>query len=141
MPLITVTVSTPYETVLPRAQIADEVTRLTASILKKDPAVTAVIVEHVSPDTWFCGGRSLADAFLASFWIDVHVTDGTNTPEEKAAFIAAIFEAMQGLLGPLHEESYAHVHEVRADAYGYGGLTQAERARARQRKASVAAAV
>jgi 4-oxalocrotonate tautomerase len=141
MPLITVTVSTPYKTVLPRAEIADEVTRLTATILNKDPAVTAVIVERVSPDSWFCGARSLSDAFLASFWIDVHVTEGTNTSEQKAAFVAAIFEAMAELLGPLHEESYVHVHEVRADAYGYGGLTQAQRARARQLKAPVAAAV
>ncbi|HVZ54215.1 MAG TPA: 4-oxalocrotonate tautomerase family protein [Pseudolabrys sp.] len=142
MPLITVTVSTPYKTVLPRAEIADEVTRLTATLLKKDPAVTAVIVERVSPDSWFCGGRSLSDAFLASFWVDVHVTDGTNTPEQKAAFIAAIFGAMEELLGPLHEESYVHVHEVRADAYGYGGLTQAQRARARrQLKVPVAAAL
>ncbi len=34
---------------------------------------------------------------------------------------------MGRLLGPLHEESYAHVHEVRGDAYGFGGLTQERR--------------
>jgi 4-oxalocrotonate tautomerase len=31
---------------------------------------------------------------------------------------------MESILGPLHPESYVHVHEVAADAYGYGGLTQ-----------------
>ena len=30
-------------------------------------------------------------------------------------------------LGPLHEESYVHVHEARGDAYGFGGLTQERR--------------
>jgi len=34
---------------------------------------------------------------------------------------------MEELLGPLHHESYAHVDEVRGDAYGSGGLTQERR--------------
>jgi 4-oxalocrotonate tautomerase len=34
---------------------------------------------------------------------------------------------MTALLGPLHHESYAHVDEVRGDAYGFGGLTQERR--------------
>jgi 4-oxalocrotonate tautomerase len=29
--------------------------------------------------------------------------------------------------GPLHEESYAHVDEVKGDSYGFGGLTQERR--------------
>ena len=39
---------------------------------------------------------------------------------------------MGKILGPLHEESYVHVHDVRDDAYGYGGLTQGQRYIARQ---------
>ncbi|WP_263300728.1 tautomerase family protein [Azospirillum agricola] len=34
---------------------------------------------------------------------------------------------MAEVLGPLHEESYILVHEVQADAYGYGGRTQEHR--------------
>jgi 4-oxalocrotonate tautomerase len=34
---------------------------------------------------------------------------------------------MGKLLGPLHQESYVHVHDVRDDAYGFGGLTQGRR--------------
>jgi 4-oxalocrotonate tautomerase len=34
---------------------------------------------------------------------------------------------MGELLGPLHGESYAHVDEVKGDAYGFGGLTQERR--------------
>jgi 4-oxalocrotonate tautomerase len=50
--------------------------------------------------------------------------DGTNTKDEKAAYVAAAFEGFSRLLGDLHEESYIHVHDVRAEAYGYGGRTQ-----------------
>ncbi len=140
MPLITVTVSTPHLKVLPRAEIAAEVSRLSAAILHKDPKVTAVIVSRVSPDDWFVGGQSLTDAWLASFWLDIHITDGSNTKDEKAAFIAAAFESMEKLLGPLHEESYVHVHDVRDDAYGYGGITQGRRYIERQRSARIASA-
>jgi 4-oxalocrotonate tautomerase len=34
---------------------------------------------------------------------------------------------MGELLGPLHNESYAHVDEVKGDSYGFGGLTQERR--------------
>jgi 4-oxalocrotonate tautomerase len=132
MPLITVTVSTPHQKVLNKAAVAAEVSRLSTGILGKDPKVTAVIVTRVPSDDWFCGGKSLTEEWLASFWLDIHITDGTNTKDEKAAFIAETFAAMGRLLGPLHEESYVHVHDVRGDAYGYGGLTQEKRYIARQ---------
>jgi 4-oxalocrotonate tautomerase len=38
-------------------------------------------------------------------WLDIHITDGTNTKDEKAAFIAETYAAFGRLLGKLHEES------------------------------------
>ncbi len=84
-------------------------------------------MKSVAADDWFAGGRTLADQKLASYWIDIHVTEGTNTKDEKAAYLAAMFKRMGELLGPLHEETYLHVDEVRGDAYGFGGLTQERR--------------
>ena len=127
MPLITVTLASPNKQMPSKARIAAEVNRLSSTILHKDPKVTAVIVTTVPPGDWFCGGRSLAEAGLASFWLDIHITDGSNTKDEKAAFIAAAYTSMKTLIGPLHEESYVHVHDVRDDAYGFGGLTQGRR--------------
>jgi len=127
MPLITVTYASPHKTPVSKPAIAAEVSRLSSTILGKDPKVTAVIITETDPADWFCGGRSLADQKLASFWLDIHITDGTNTKDEKAAFVAAAFKAMGKLLGPLHNESYVHVHDVRDDAYGFGGLTQERR--------------
>src|SRR3569833_2547404 len=66
MPLITVTVSTPHLKVLDKATIAAEVARLSTTLLRKDPKVTAVIVSRVPSDDWFCGGRSLTQEWLAS---------------------------------------------------------------------------
>lgn len=127
MPLISVTYSAQRETSSLKADIAAAVTELTAEILHKDPRVTAVIVKSVEAADWFAGGKSLAEQKLASYWIDVHVSEGTNTKDEKAAYLSAVFRRMGGLLGPLHEETYLHVDEVRGDAYGFGGLSQERR--------------
>jgi 4-oxalocrotonate tautomerase len=127
MPMITIQFASGRMRPQSNATIAAAISRLSAEILHKDSKVTAVLVQEISPADWFAGGRSLGEAGLASFWLDIRITDGTNTKDEKAAFVAAAFRTMGELLGPLHEESYVHVHDVRADAYGYGGLTQERR--------------
>ncbi len=127
MPLITVAYSSSRQSPSLKADIASAVSELTAKILHKDPKVTAIIVKSVDAADWFAGGKSLAEQNLASYWIDIHVSEGTNTKDEKAAYLAAMFARMGDLLGPLHHETYLHVDEVRGDAYGFGGLTQERR--------------
>lgn len=127
MPLITVTYATSRQSPSLKSDIAAAVSELTAKILHKDPKVTAIIVKAAEAADWFAGGKSLAEQKLASFWLDVHVTEGTNTKDEKAAYLAAMFQRMGELLGPLHTESYLHVDEVKGDAYGFGGLSQERR--------------
>ena len=127
MPLITVSYATPRRSPSLKAEIAAAVSELTAAILRKDPKVTAIIVKSAEAADWFAGGKSLAEQKLASYWLDIHVSEGTNTKDEKAAYLAAVFARMGELLGPLHEETYLHVDEVKADAYGFGGLSQERR--------------
>lgn len=128
MPMISVQFATPRPAQGDAARkVAKTARELSAAHLHKDPAVTAVVVEEIDPARWFIAEKSLAEHALASFWLDIRIVDGTNTREEKAAFIAAVFANMGELLGPLHPESYVHVDDVRGDAYGYGGLTQNER--------------
>lgn len=140
MPLITVSYTSSRQSPSLKADIASAVSELTAKILHKDPRVTAIIVKSVDPGDWFAGGKSLADERLASYWIDVHVSEGTNTKDEKAAYLAAMFKRMADILGPLHPETYLHVDEVKGDAYGFGGLTQERRYIAGKLEVSLAAA-
>jgi 4-oxalocrotonate tautomerase len=123
MPILNVTLSTPPDAAL-SAEVAATLSRLTATLLGKKPEVTAVAIAHVDPAHWFVAGQRLSDIGKASFFLDTRITDGTNTKDEKAAYVAAVFERMGALIGPIHEESYVHVHDVRGDAYGYGGKTQ-----------------
>src|SRR6516162_3875928 len=123
MPIITVAVTGKPDAEL-SARIAKEVTELTKTHLRKDPTITAVAVSYIDPQHWFAGGTSLASQGKTSFWLDIKVVDGTNTKLELAASLEAIFAGIGGLLGDLHNESYALVHEVPAAAYGFGGETQ-----------------
>ena len=127
MPLIAIQYSSGISRPSLKAEIAAAASELSSGILHKDPKVTAVIVQDVDGADWFAGGRSLKEQKLASVWFDIHITDGTNTKDEKAAYLAALFKRMGELLGPLHQETYAHVDEVRGDAYGFAGLPQERR--------------
>ncbi len=127
MPMIQIKAASPHAPDLGSARIAALAARLSTELLGKDPAVTAVVVEQLAAEAWFCAGKSLAEQGKAAFWLDIRVTDGTNSKDELAAFIQAAFDGMAALLGPLHEESYVHVVPVRADSYGYGGQTQERR--------------
>ena len=123
MPIINISVTGKPDAKL-SAAIAKEATDITATLLRKDPTITAVAVNYVDPQHWFAGGKSLAEHGTNTFWLDIKVVDGTNTKLELEAYLKAIFEAFGRLLGGVHEESYAFVHEVPAAAYGYGGKSQ-----------------
>lgn len=123
MPIINISITSQPDAAL-SASIARQVTEITATQLRKDPTITAVAVTYIDPQHWFAGGKSLAEHGTKTFWLDIKVVDGTNTKLELEAYLKAIFAAFGSLLGGVHEESYAFVHEVPAAAYGYGGKTQ-----------------
>ena len=107
--------------------LAEALVEVTARVLRKRPEITAVAIDYTAPEHWIVGGRTLAQQKKASFWLDIKVVDGTNTKDEKALYLAEVFGLMGRILGDLHPESYVLVHEVPADAYGFGGLTQERR--------------
>ena len=123
MPILNVKVSAHRSQALSQ-QITNTLLDLTERILRKNRKLTAVVIDYVDPQDWFIAGESLAALGKRSFYFDVKVVDETNTKAEKLQYIAEAFAAMAELLGNLHEESYIHVEDVRATAYGYGGKTQ-----------------
>ncbi|QRG07114.1 tautomerase family protein [Xanthobacter dioxanivorans] len=135
MPLLEVKLSGAPDAAL-AATVAATLNELTARILRKDPRVTAVAVAFIPAEHWFVGGQALAAKKRSSFSLDIQVVDGTNTKDEKAAYLDAVFAAMATLLPDLDPESYILVREVKADAYGYGGRTQESRYVERKLKAA-----
>lgn len=107
--------------------LAVALTRLTALHLGKREAVTAVVIDDLPAARWYIGGH---DVERATALLEVSVTSGTNTVEQKEAFIAAAFAELQRQLGngrPLEEASYVIVREVAGTDWGYSGISQAAR--------------
>jgi 4-oxalocrotonate tautomerase len=105
-------------------RVAAQASELTASLLGKDPKLTAVVVDFIEPSRWFVAGRKLAGGAERSYHWMVSITDETNTKAEKARYLAAVHAAMSELLGKVAEHSYVHIADLRASAYGFGGRTQ-----------------
>jgi 4-oxalocrotonate tautomerase len=123
MPYVDIKISGPClpETV---ERFATHMTGLVAEVLHKKRELTAVAVHCIPPGHWHVGGQSLSGQGLTSFFLEVNVTEGTNTKDEKAAFVAAAFAAAENILGRLDAAAYVIVRDVAADAWGYQGMTQ-----------------
>ena len=104
--------------------ISTSLIELTNRILKKKPEVTSVAITYLNPEHWIVGGISLSEQEKSSFYFDIKITDETNTKAEKEQYIREAFTMFTEILGDVHEVSYIYIEDVRATAYGYGGLTQ-----------------
>lgn len=93
-------------------------------MLGKKRELTAVEVHAAAPGRWHVGGGRLSSQTPVGFYLEVKVTEGTNTKNEKAEYVRQVFDAVAGIFGPLVPASYIVIHEVRADAWGYAGQTQ-----------------
>jgi 4-oxalocrotonate tautomerase len=106
------------------ARIASALTDLTVEILEKKRELTAVAIEYVAATEWFIGGSALVNQPSSTFHLDIKVTEGTNTKDEKALYVRRVFSAIEGIVGPVAPASYIVVHDVRGDSWGYQGETQ-----------------
>jgi 4-oxalocrotonate tautomerase len=106
------------------AQVAGVLADLTTNILRKKRELTSITVEHVDGNRWFVAGAPIASQGVKTFYLEIHVTEGTNTKDEKARYVKEVFSAMQSILGTLHPASYVVIKDVGADSWGYEGATQ-----------------
>lgn len=126
MPILTVKVSAQKSESL-ALKINNILLELTSNILNKKRELTSIIIDYIEPDNWIIGGNTLIALEKNTFYLNITITDETNTKEEKSKYIEAVFKAFDDILGNLHEESYIYIQDARATAYGYGGLTQEHR--------------
>ncbi|PWK75558.1 tautomerase family protein [Aminobacter sp. AP02] len=123
MPILSVKIAAQRSDTL-TGDVAAMLAEHTSNILGKKPEVTAIAITYVDPRDWIVAGRTLQQHGKSSFALEIKVTDETNTKDEKKRYIQAVFDGFANILGAIHEESYIHVHDVKAAAYGYGGKTQ-----------------
>ncbi len=122
MPIINLKVSGQEDPALAQ-EIAKTISNVTRDVLNKKPEVTAVTVTFVPDYLWFVNSVSLAELKTKSFHLDIKISDSTNLKTDKAKYIDAVHSSLASILGNIHPVSYTAIQEMKADAYGYEGLT------------------
>jgi 4-oxalocrotonate tautomerase len=137
MPTLSLKLSPPVDAARAHA-LAAALTDLAHTVLGKRHDVTAVMVEALPAGHWFVGAEPPGGP---TAWLAIDITAGTNSAEEKAGFVAAAYAELERQLAPgagLEPASYVLVRELPAADWGFGGLTQAQRARRAAPAASAA---
>ncbi len=125
MPFARLTLNAP-----PAHELADDLsirlTELIALNLGKRHELTSVLVEAPGFSRWMIGAREQPIAAH----LEVCVTGGTNSEQEKRSFVANAMEMLRKALPGLDRATYIVVKEVAATDWGYDGRTQADRGKA-----------
>lgn len=110
-----------------RTRLAQGLSALTESILRKNMKVIVVRFEAIDqPAQWYVGGAMKNDD-EAIFELSILVTKGTNTDEEKAAWMAECWKLVTEVLGSAAHPNYISVQEIDGKSWGYNGLSQEQR--------------
>jgi 4-oxalocrotonate tautomerase len=104
-------------------ELAKTISNLTKEHLNKRPEVTVVTISFVPKNLWFVNSQSLDELKMNSFHLNVTISDSTNLKDHKSSYIQAVHDALSARLGSIHPVSYTSIQELKADAYGYEGLT------------------
>ena len=122
MPVINLKVSGKEDPALAK-ELAIIISNLTKEVLSKKPEVTVVNVSFSPEELWFINSQSLSELNAKSFHLTIKISDSTNLKDDKARYIDAVHQALDKRLGTIHPVSYTAIEEMKADAYGYDGLT------------------
>jgi 4-oxalocrotonate tautomerase len=109
MPFIRVTILGPTLAAGQPKQLQQGTTDLMVAVMRKPVEGVAVLVEQVTPSAWSIPGRPTS----VTAHVEATIAQGTNTPDEKAKFIAEMWTLLRSALGPeLWEETYIVCHEI-----------------------------
>jgi 4-oxalocrotonate tautomerase len=113
--------------------LAQALTTLSAEVLHKQADVTAVVFQRSAPQSWWVGAQQVHQPV---YFLEIRITQGTNSVAEKEAFIAQAHDLLCQHLNDgraLPQANYVCVQELPATDWGYAGRTQEARRQMRQR--------
>jgi 4-oxalocrotonate tautomerase len=103
-------------------------TALMNNVRGKRAEVTVVHIQESKPHFWSTNATTLGSSDPIGAYVDIKVTEGTNTPEEKAKMISETVKMLKESVGVVQEACYVVIDDIPADSWGYDGKTQAQRA-------------
>ena len=130
MPYINIRIGTTLDT-SQRNQLYERTTTLMNTLMGKRREVTVVHVQESPAQHWSVNADTLsADDPVVAF-VDIKVTEGTNSPKQKAEMLSETGRMLRETVGVMQEACYVVIDDISADSWGYNGLSQADRAASR----------
>lgn len=111
-----------------RSQLQSRTTELMSLIMGKRAEVTVVQVESSESSGWSVAGGPLSPDVPAAAYVNIKITEATNTETEKAEMIRRTVDMLCDTLTCVQEATYVVIDEIPATSWGYNGQTQAARA-------------
>lgn len=111
-----------------RRLLYKKTTSLMNTVMGKLPEVAVVHIQESEPHQWSVNSTPITAKDPIGAYVDIKITDGTNTPSEKAAMIYETVKMLQDVVGIIQEACYVVIDDIPADSWGYNGKTQAARA-------------
>ncbi len=110
-----------------RSRLAENLSLITETILRKNKELIVVCFEAIAEQgQWYVGGTVKNDD-AAIFELNIVVTKGTNTDEEKAEWIAQAWKLVTEAFGSTPHPNYISIQEIGGKSWGYNGLSQEQR--------------
>ncbi|MCB1754575.1 MAG: tautomerase family protein [Gammaproteobacteria bacterium] len=103
-------------------------TSLMDTLMGKRREVTVVHIQESEPHLWATNATALGESDPVGAYVDIKVTEGTNTPEQKAEMLYETVKMLQEEVGVVQEACYVVIDDIPADSWGYNGVSQARRA-------------
>ena len=111
-----------------RKLLYEKTTSLMNTVMGKRPEVAVVNIQESDSKQWSVNSAPITKKDPIAAYVDIKITDGTNTPEEKAEMISQTIKMLQDIVGNTQEACYVVIDDIPANSWGYNGKTQAARA-------------
>lgn len=131
MPYINIRLGTTLDSTQ-RDKLYQKTTFFMNTIMGKRREVTVVHIQESEPYLWSTNALTLTAEDPVGAYVDIKVTEGTNTPEEKAEMLSQTVKMLQDVAGAVQEACYVVITDIPANSWGYNGETQAARAASKQ---------
>lgn len=111
-----------------RTQLYETTTMLMNTVMGKRREVTVVHIQESESLQWSTDATQLSDKDPIGVYVNIKVTAGTNTAEEKTEMISQTVKMLKDIVGAIQEACYVVIDDIPANSWGYNGKTQAARA-------------
>ena len=104
--------------------LALELTELIVRDLGKKRELTSVLIDTPGEAGWMIG----QSVRRVAAHLDVSITAGTNSIEEKRTFLASAMALLRSEAPDLHQATYIVLSELPSENWGFDGRSQMDRA-------------